>query len=694
MRAQSRLITIAGVVAILAACSTGPATQTGNPQTAAPSPTASELMPAPIQTAAAGGANSYELLNAALASGAIDDEQALVLKIFAAFNDPRLPAEYRGDDAELHDGLVIAEALARWDELAAETQAVIAPFTLWPGDAGSWLHQRVAGAPIAMAGFVAQAPGVIRPVEGSPNVRVWYRSDRPADEAVAQSIVGMVDSQVWPKLTELMGPPLSDLGQGNPEGNGEDGRIDIVLSGEDIRSFARPFDCHQMSGFIQLGVSATDLHVVAHELMHVIQFKYPVSTGCQSPDYDWLHEAGAQWAIDYVDPASQAERGKKTGLLPKKCFLDVPGYPLDLSNDCHEYGAYLFFQYLDKSYAPSYIPAVWTAAAGEDGLGAIDAVVASAGGLAEVWPDFALAAYNVDPSTRFQTWDSLPFGARVIEERVALDGAHSREFAARGDVEHAAALYTGFRFEDANIQQVVFSHPFTGNPAARVTAVVKWEGEAWKVEDWTPFAEKTFCFENEGQKRLEQLVVIVSNSSQEGGPLSGPQPKLTVADSCVAADVTITFDSTSHLHEAHWTVSGNLEPYVEGMPLGPDQPIDDLVGTGTYTGRAVDGLTMSLTYIRPPRCERDQLWVPGNGEVYLTGTVIEEGWPGIDGPALLVTVFPVGEDFTLAWGLGAAAPLEGGYVKSDPYLKAAVAECGEEWSETTTITLAPGVAQP
>lgn len=545
MRDQARLLAIVGVIAILTACSAGPTGQTSSPPPTGPMPTGANGTtgptepPSPAPTDAITPPNSYQLLNEALARGEIDDEQVLVYKIFASFNDPRLPAEYRGDDAELHDGMVVAEALARWDSLSPETQATLAPFTLWPGEPGSWLQlqEGIAGGPLAVVGPMAQTdapPIVILPLETSPNVRVWYRQDRPEDQAVAQSIVGMVDTQVWPKLTELMGPPKSDLGMGNLEGNGEDPRIDIVLSGEDIRSFARPFDCHETSGFIQLGTQGTNLHTVTHELTHVIEFKYPVSTGCQSPEYTWLHEAVAQWSIDYVDPATQAERGTKTGLLPKACFLDVPGLPLDLRNDCHEYGSYLFFQYLDRSYAPSYIPAVWAAAAGEDSLGAINSVVASAGGMAEVWPDFALAAYNVDPSKRFQQWDSLSFGARVEQVPVALGGASSRDFTARGDVEHMAALYTGFRFEDAKIKKVTFSHPFSGNPAARVTAVVKFEGEDWKVEDWTPFAEKTFCYDDPGQKRLEQLVIIVSNSSYENGGavLSGAHPKLTVADTC------------------------------------------------------------------------------------------------------------------------------------------------------------------
>ena len=581
------------LVALVGACSSGPSATGPKAPTPGgsgmPSPSASGQGPTtPPSPGAERAPTSYDLINQRLAANEIGDEQALVYKVLASFDDPRLPAEFKGDDAELHDGLVIAEALARWDTLSAEAQQTLAPFTLWPGDAGSWLQQRVAGQPRAAVGMIAQADDAILPVESSTNVRVWYRTSRPQDKALAESIAQIVDSKVWPQLTGLMGPPLSDLGLGSPTGNGEDPRIDIVLSGEAIRSFARPFDCHQTSGFIQLGIEGTNLHTVSHELMHVIEFKYPVSSGCQVPEYIWLHEAISQWAMDYVDPTTHAERGK-TGLLPKACFLTFPEYPLSLRNDCHEYGAYLFFQYLSKSYAPTHIPQVWEAAAGEGSLGAINSVVASAGGLAEVWPDFALAAYNVDPSTRFQQWDGFPFGALVDQTSVALGGSSSREFNARGDVPFMAASYTGFRFEDPLIKKVTFSHPFTGNPAARVTAVVKFEGESWKVEDWTPEPTMTWCFDDPGQKRIEQLVVIISNSNPEGVPLAG-ETKLVVEDSCSCGEPALAAAWTGTLNFQYDKSGGEVEVHRSGtLNLTLDEVYLDEADAKTWLGRTAEG---------------------------------------------------------------------------------------------------------
>src|SRR5687768_618260 len=42
--------------------------------------------------------SSYELIDQALAAGRINEETAFKYRVFAAFGDERLPAQYRGDD--------------------------------------------------------------------------------------------------------------------------------------------------------------------------------------------------------------------------------------------------------------------------------------------------------------------------------------------------------------------------------------------------------------------------------------------------------------------------------------------------------------------------------------------------------------------------------------------------------------------
>lgn len=207
-------------------------------------------------------------------------------------------------------------------------------------------------------------------------------------------------------------------------------------------------------------------------------------------------------------------------------------------------------------------------------------------------------------------------------------------------------------------------------------------------------------------------VEVVDACLPEGTPGATPAPRPSTAapgstarppratptlppDPC-AGNVTIRYTATSHLHAADWTITGNIERYEDEMSLAPDQPTDEYVGTGVYDGRAVDGLTMSLSYIRPPRCERDQLWLTGDGDVFLTAFRIEEGWFGapFEGPAIVIGVFHKGDieegemsppyiDLVFV-----AAPADGGTAEY-PFVVSSEAECGEEWARNISVTYAP-----
>ena len=190
------------------------------------------------------------------------------------------------------------------------------------------------------------------------------------------------------------------------------------------------------------------------------------------------------------------------------------------------------------------------------------------------------------------------------------------------------------------------------------------------------------------------------DSSQPARPTPAPSATPPPESPC-SGNVTIRYTSTSHLHAADWTITGNIERFEEGMSLLPDQPEDEFVGTGTYTGRGVDGLTMSLSYIRPPRCERDSLWVAGDGEVYLTAFYYEDTWVGapFEGPAMVIGVFQKGDfeenemspPYMDLFAL--AVPADGGSAEY-PIVVMPEAECGEEWARNITVTYSPTETEP
>jgi len=309
-----------------------------------------------------------------------------------------------------------------------------------------------------------------------------------------------------------------------------------------VRSHASPYSpgCQQAPAFVVLRRNASN-STLAHELTHVVLFSYRVKTECQWDEYSWLQEATAQWMMDHVYASDNEER------LGRECFLSNPGLPLEYRDNCREYDAYLWSFFLARNFQPELVRDIWVNAFQYDSLGAINKALASLGGFKEVWPQFVLDNYNLPPLDLYRTWDGIHDGAKFDEINVDLEGTTSKTFTMRGDVEHLAAFYHRFGFNDPNIKSVVFTHPFAdgSQPTAKVQALVKISGEDWKIEDWTSPLRRQFCFGKPAEK-LEQLVIVISNSEYQDRNhvlFSVPPPTLEV--STLGCDRWIgTFKST------------------------------------------------------------------------------------------------------------------------------------------------------
>lgn len=672
-----------------------------------------------------------ELVEGALEDGRIDHPTSLLYRVYALFDDPRLPAEYRGEVID-EDNEVFMELELGDVALSQAIQGALRPYLVRPDHPESvFSSDSAVGVTAGLAslhdprGRTAALACIDRGQGGALTtwastraqapVRVWAGCDGQHEADIA-TLRGVVD-QVWAPMTSLMGPAVPDFG--GPDEGGDDA-IDIYLvdwcvvrDGECLPSLAGvlgtartapPYtgDPGTSSGFIWLPRTllrdpAELRRTVVHEIFHALQFAHQAYAGFH-PDLRWLYEGSAKWSeTHFIEEAARAHS-----------FYERFYQKLDLPLDAHEptkrpYATYIWFLFAEQ----------------ETGGAVVDRLFEAIRPTTDATQAMQALERTFSFRDRFRD-----FAVRNVNDRAILDGLGERTFQSEAgfptsrpplqntvvelpadsggplrqpvDLHHLSADYWRFtlpRGAEGVAQTEELILDFEGiehHGELDIDLLVRLPG-GWERQQ-PDGGEVRFC-RDVAAEDLEELWVVLSDHDIERR-IAGAFSVKTRSKPCAGtADVTLTYDATSHLHEAHWTVRGDLERYREGMPLGPDQPVDDFVGTGTFDGRAVDGFTMSMTYIRPPRCERDQLWVEDQGEVYLTGTVIEEGWPGIDGPALLVAVFPVGEDDTLVFGLGAAAPLEGGHVEYE-YLRAAVAECGEEWSDTTTITLAPGVAPP
>ena len=86
-----------------------------------------------------------------------------------------------------------------------------------------------------------------------------------------------------------------------------------------------------------------------------------------------------------------------------------PGEALDTEGKGREYGVYLLFLYLSRSFGDKVVKWIWDATVTHDSLEAINSVIP--GGFEARWPEFALFLWNRDPVDKFNAWDTFSNGA-------------------------------------------------------------------------------------------------------------------------------------------------------------------------------------------------------------------------------------------------------------------------------------------
>ncbi|HEY7575147.1 MAG TPA: S-layer homology domain-containing protein, partial [Thermoanaerobaculia bacterium] len=177
------------------------------------------------------GSNPSELINDDLAHGDIDYETSLLYRLYALFNDQRLPAKYRNAPTDGEDTGLFEEVEAVLPDLSPAGQAALAPFLARPDDPASPFGP-------------AASPLTRRPDDDPQNKcqTGWLDSSGShfkthlcasgndiADGNLLSSILSMAES-LWDPMTAGMGEPLADCY--TPQGGSEicpggDGKIDI-----------------------------------------------------------------------------------------------------------------------------------------------------------------------------------------------------------------------------------------------------------------------------------------------------------------------------------------------------------------------------------------------------------------------------------------------------------------------------------
>jgi hypothetical protein len=508
-------------------------------------------------------ARSDELIDAALAAGDLDSETALSFKVFALFRDARLPARYKGDDSQQFESDVLEEVLARFETLSAANQAALGPYLRRPADVGSWAVPLVPATAAASGGRksrLASRPTCNGPAEGwlaagpalTGKARVWYDRNNPIDEARAVKVSNAIENQAWPKLIDTLGflPPMDDTSSLGCHGG--DGRLDVyIVHGTDFRGltvphiFTNPLR-KQAPVFVLINGDYLEVEAAAvHELMHAIQWAYPMAASQDS--YGWMRDAMANWAIDHVyGKTDQFEQSLAD------CYTSSPQLSLDDRSTGHcsrngntkrDYGAYLLFQYIANTSGPAYVKQVLAATTGlSDNIAIVDASLS--GGLKKHWPAFAKTLWNqgpfAAPAAGFEQWDQLQktpaLAPDLPNKTVANLGAQSEDETPLDEkINNVSSKYYHFTFSDETTRSLMFHNSFYANfkqgQKVNVQALLLPEGPAgtaWVEEDWTEFEWIGLCRDLK-QQRIAEMVIIVS-SAEWGGTnpavVASEKPKL------------------------------------------------------------------------------------------------------------------------------------------------------------------------
>lgn len=192
-----------------------------------------------------------------------------------------------------------------------------------------------------------------------------------------------------------------------------DGKVDLYVFDDPTVEGSAHYDAgpRPVTGWLQMPPDASDM-VIAHELLHVLQYAVP---GVQPAFF--LTEGTAHWAGNRFE----AERGGSTTFPPLWANSNYLGVPLDCpaTSSCHNntpaIGQWAWFEYLAEHFDPALVVDVFRRGAAEDGTPAGDlraltaALDARGAGLGSVFSDYATA-------TASARWTIAPL-ARIFYPR-------------------------------------------------------------------------------------------------------------------------------------------------------------------------------------------------------------------------------------------------------------------------------------
>lgn len=501
-------------------------------------------------------ATTGALIADALAAGRISAEEALVYRVYAMFGDERLPAAYEGapDSA---GSVFLRQVSGQLSALSPATQDILQPFLIPPIYPESWFGRQIGLAAIPLAtgrvraaqdgtptlcstevvNVLLQAGLLLRRTTAHYNLYAFVSTGN--ENALLDAAVLDIET-IDSALHGLLGRTAqSDAAE---PCNGGDGAIDIYLTDMGgtldwglTTAYARR--CENTPAFVLIdkwklgGILAIDAArgrrylrtVLAHELTHTIQFGMDRSAACT--DYDWIDEATAQWAPDHVFPSDNEEDGFRklsTTHRSGEYFINyLKGDHRNPLEKADKYTAYIYFQFIARKYGAPAIRALFDSWGSHGSVASLDATGVK---LRDAWPEFGKALWNDirdNVLTDLRGWDGYDYGMANVAQNSPLALAGGRTTlpllqASGGRLAPRSLAYERLTFTDET-SPVLLANPLGSLPQAqylKLTAIKKVGGQWRAPEDWTADPRKFFCRDKVAE-RIEELVLIVSNSDPD-----------------------------------------------------------------------------------------------------------------------------------------------------------------------------------
>ena len=590
------------------------------------------------------GASTEALLDAAVASGALDAETALVYEVFSIFDDPRLPARYDGDDVpQRSDALV--EAADAWDSLSLETQSVVGPFLIPPYYSGSYWEPSTSSVNASARASVVTpwcvgTPAIVTQDWNSletanGKVKVWWQVRYDAtDRALAEEMISELESKIYPAITSLMGnEPKGD----DPTSlcDGGSAALDIALVDAGTATTIPDSGCANTSAhmvFPRAGAGwAGPLPYLAHELMHAVQYNMTLAAGTLCNEYAWMREATAQWVQDYVTDLSYGINVSPddTEFQAAPIYLNATDVSLEVVKPPahHDYASYLFFFFLARQSAPSIVADVWNAALSNDSLGAVEAVSGGADGLRALWKQFALYNWNQGDIDHYKTWDGLTAGAAITEEGRLPEG----EATIQVSVDHLSAKYYRFVPADA-LTMLEYTNDNPSIEGGGIQAIIRYADGTQKTEDWSDKDKVELCLED---PEIEDVILIFSNGNADRSNTIDFEIKWTGTSGLCCTATTPTSSRSDFHAAADCPVTGTIA-YTQMISIpNPggccaeeivlDVAIDvSMKDDGFGTGFLDDGSSYTISYTREVTgndglCDYHGSWTGAGGGLVTVG---------------------------------------------------------------------------